>query len=176
MTARTQDDLAALAEKGKRYKEADGGYTKAQVDVKVTDTTVTGREATLQLTEHTRLYLPFTPQEVEEGAPEYEELSLPHTVTFTQGSDGAWLRDGLGAYEAPTRALDALTGVNGHSSSCPGGNHAATRGSTSEPEMILWRCWRRRTFAETLRDIPSMGGVVLDRCVACPASLTVIPR
>ena len=91
MAAETQDDLAALAEKGKRYKEVDGGYTQAQVDVKVTDTTVTGDTATLQLTEHTRLRLPFTPQEVEEGAPEYEELSLPHTVKFTQGAGGAWL-------------------------------------------------------------------------------------
>ncbi|MDC2958947.1 amidase domain-containing protein [Streptomyces gilvifuscus] len=91
MTARTQDDLAALAEKGKRYKEVDGGYTKAQVDVNVTDTTVSGQTATLQLTEHTRLYLPFTEQEVEQGAPEYEELSLPHTVKYTQGTDGAWL-------------------------------------------------------------------------------------
>ncbi|MFD8304827.1 amidase domain-containing protein [Streptomyces sp. NPDC059690] len=91
MTARVQDDLAALAEKGRRYKEVDGGYTKADVDVKVTDTSVTGQSATLQLTEHTRLHLPFTPQDVEDGAPEYEELSLPHTVTFTQGSDGAWL-------------------------------------------------------------------------------------
>ncbi|HEY8981308.1 MAG TPA: amidase domain-containing protein [Streptomyces sp.] len=91
MAARTQDDLAALAEKGKRYREVDGGYTKARVDVDVTDTTVSGRTATLQLTEHTRLYLPFTAQEVEQGAPEYEELSLPHTVTYTQGADGAWL-------------------------------------------------------------------------------------
>ncbi|MEU8981451.1 amidase domain-containing protein [Streptomyces sp. NPDC048309] len=91
MAAQTRDDLAALAEKGRRYKEVDGGYTQAQVDVKVDDTTVDGGTATLRLTEHTRLRLPFTAQEVEEGAPEYEELSLPHTVKFTQGSDGAWL-------------------------------------------------------------------------------------
>lgn len=91
MTARVQDDLAALAEKGRRYKEVDGGYTKAQVDVEVTDTSVAGQSATLQLTERTRLYLPFTPQEVADGAPEYEELSVPHTVKFTQGSVGAWL-------------------------------------------------------------------------------------
>ncbi|TQJ75443.1 amidase domain-containing protein [Streptomyces sp. SLBN-31] len=91
MAARTQDDLAALAEKGKRYREVDGGYTKARVDVNVTDTTVSGRTATLQLTEHTRLYPPFTAQEVEKGAPEYEELSLPHTVQYAQGTDGTWL-------------------------------------------------------------------------------------
>ncbi|MET7605422.1 hypothetical protein ABZS96_23390 [Streptomyces avermitilis] len=29
MAARTQNDLVALAEKGKRYKEVDGGYTRA---------------------------------------------------------------------------------------------------------------------------------------------------
>ncbi|MER6424081.1 hypothetical protein [Streptomyces sp. NPDC001137] len=90
MAVRTQDDLAALAEKGKRHKEI-GGYTKAQVDVNVTDTTVSGQAATLQLTEHTRLYLPFTAQEVKQGAPKYEELSLPHTVKYTQGTDGTWL-------------------------------------------------------------------------------------
>ncbi|MFF7894176.1 amidase domain-containing protein [Streptomyces sp. NPDC007907] len=91
MTAQVQDDLAALVEKGKRYKEVDGGYTKAQVEVEVTGTSVTGQSATLQLTEQTRLHLPFTPQEVADGAPEYEELSVPHTVKFTQGSDGTWL-------------------------------------------------------------------------------------
>lgn len=32
--------LAGLAEKDKRYKEVDGGYTQAQVDVQVDDTTV----------------------------------------------------------------------------------------------------------------------------------------
>ncbi|MGW5469730.1 amidase domain-containing protein [Streptomyces chartreusis] len=91
MTARVQDDLVALAEKGRRYKEVDGGYTKAQVDVEVTDTAVAGYSATLQFTERTRLYLPFTTQEVADGAPEYEELSVPHTVKFSQNSDGAWL-------------------------------------------------------------------------------------
>ncbi|MGW5633293.1 amidase domain-containing protein [Streptomyces sp. NPDC003832] len=91
MSAEFQDDLAALASKGERYREVDGGYTRAQVDVKVTGTEVDGRTATLELTEHTRLYLPFTAQEVEEGAPEFEEVSVPHTVRFTQGDDGAWL-------------------------------------------------------------------------------------
>ena len=91
MATQTQDDLAALRDKGRRYKEVDGGYTEAQVDVKVDDTTVDDGTATLKLTERTRLRLPFTPQEVVDGAPEYEELSLPHTVKFTQDSNGAWL-------------------------------------------------------------------------------------
>ncbi|MFF1710861.1 amidase domain-containing protein [Streptomyces sp. NPDC058268] len=91
MATQTQDDLAALAEKGRRYTEVDGGYTKAEVDVKVTDMTVTEQTANVQVNEHTRLYLPFTQQEIEEGAPEYEESSLPHTVKFTKGTDGAWL-------------------------------------------------------------------------------------
>jgi hypothetical protein len=69
MTARIQDEFAALAEKGQRYEEVDGGYTKAEVDVKVTDVTVTDQSATLQLTEHTRLHLPFTPQEPDDGTP-----------------------------------------------------------------------------------------------------------
>ncbi|WP_333764512.1 amidase domain-containing protein [Streptomyces sp. IBSBF 2390] len=91
MAAQAQEDLTALAAKGERYEKVDGGYTKAQVDVSVDDSTVDGSNATLQLTEHTRLYLPFTQQEVEDGAPEYEELSLPHTVKFTKAGDGSWL-------------------------------------------------------------------------------------
>ncbi|MGA5438747.1 amidase domain-containing protein [Streptomyces griseoincarnatus] len=111
MSAQMQDEFAALVEKGQRYQEVDGGYTKAEVDVTVTDVTVTGQSATLQLTEHTRLYLPFTPQEIEEGAPEYEELSLPHTVRFAQSPDGAWLlssdeADAEGGPTATTQVAD----------------------------------------------------------------------
>ncbi|MFD0394131.1 amidase domain-containing protein [Streptomyces nogalater] len=91
MAAETQDDLAALIAKGDRYQEVDGGYTKAQVDVSLTESTVSGQKATLRLTEHTRLYLPFTQEEIDDGAPEYEEESLPHTVTFTKAEDGSWL-------------------------------------------------------------------------------------
>ncbi|MEU3216407.1 amidase domain-containing protein [Streptomyces sp. NPDC006971] len=91
MAAQTQDDLAALAAKGERYETVDGGYTKAQVEVSVTDATVNGTRATLQLTESTRLFLPFTQEEIDDGAPEYEELSLPHTVEFTKAEDGTWL-------------------------------------------------------------------------------------
>ena len=91
MAAEEKGDLDALKAKGERYKKADGGYTRADVDVKVTDTSVDGRSATVKLTEHTRLYLPFSPEEVADGAPEYEELSLPHTITYRQGDDGSWL-------------------------------------------------------------------------------------
>ncbi|MGY4959403.1 hypothetical protein [Streptomyces sp. 900105245] len=58
MAAQAQEDLTALAAKGERYEKVDGGYTKAQVDVSVDDSTVDGSNGTLQLTEHTRLYLP----------------------------------------------------------------------------------------------------------------------
>ncbi|MEU5594572.1 amidase domain-containing protein [Streptomyces sp. NPDC020298] len=91
MAAQTQDDLAALAAKGERYEKLDGGYTKAQVDVTVDGSTVNDQQATLQITEDTRLYLPFTQKEVEDGAPEYEEESLPHTLKFTKADDGTWL-------------------------------------------------------------------------------------
>lgn len=117
MTAQVQDDLAALVEKGKRYKEVDGGYTKAQVDVEVTETSVTGQSATLRLIEQTRLYLPFTPQEIADGAPEYEELSVPHTVKFTQGSDGAWLlssdKADTGGGPTPTTQVSDADAVGG---------------------------------------------------------------
>ncbi|MFB7919590.1 hypothetical protein [Streptomyces sp. NPDC056061] len=91
MANRTSDEFAQLAAKGQRYEQVDGGYTKAVVDVTVTDSSLEGATATLQLTEDTRLYMPFTAAEVAEGAPEYEEFSLPHTVTFDRTADGTWL-------------------------------------------------------------------------------------
>ncbi|GAA1340748.1 hypothetical protein GCM10009647_084470 [Streptomyces sanglieri] len=91
MANRTSDEFAQLAAKGKRYEQVDGGYTKAVVDVTVTDSSLAGTTATIQLTEDTRLYMPFTAAEVAEGAPEYEEFSLPHTVTLTRSADGTWL-------------------------------------------------------------------------------------
>ncbi|SCF77598.1 amidase domain-containing protein [Streptomyces sp. Ncost-T10-10d] len=91
MANRTSDEFALLAAKGKRYEQVDGGYTKAVVDVTVTDSSLEGATATLQLAEDTRLYMPFTAAEVAEGAPEYEEFSLPHTVTFDRTADGTWL-------------------------------------------------------------------------------------
>ncbi|WTX74638.1 amidase domain-containing protein [Streptomyces sp. NBC_00647] len=116
MATQTQDDLAALRDKGKRYKEVDGGYTEAQVDVKVDETTVDNGTATLKLTERTRLRLPFTPQEVEDGAPEYEELSLPHTVKFAQDPNGTWLlasdkADAEGGPTPTTQVGDADAGA-----------------------------------------------------------------
>ena len=79
--------VSLVAETAQNYVEV----RTLQLRLGIARDNLVSQTATLQLTEHTRLHLPFTPQEVEDGAPEYEELSLPHTVTFTQGSDGAWL-------------------------------------------------------------------------------------
>ncbi|WP_189543179.1 hypothetical protein [Streptomyces gelaticus] len=91
MRAELQRDLAALARKGNVYKKADGGYTYAEVDVTVLDTTTNGDTTTSHITEYGRLHLPFTAAEVADGAPEYEEYSVPHTLTFTRNTSGAWL-------------------------------------------------------------------------------------
>ncbi|MFF9397915.1 MULTISPECIES: amidase domain-containing protein [unclassified Streptomyces] len=91
MRAELQSDLAALARKGNVYKKADGGYTHAEVDVTVLDTTTNGDTTTSHITEDGRLHLPFTAAEVADGAPEYEEYSVPHTLTFTRDTSGAWL-------------------------------------------------------------------------------------
>ncbi|MEU3205127.1 hypothetical protein ABZ702_14870 [Streptomyces cyaneofuscatus] len=91
MTARARSELAALVKKGLRYEDISIGYTRARVDVEVTSANVTGRTATLRLTDHTRLYFARTPQQVEDGSPECEESSLPRTMTFARGADGAWL-------------------------------------------------------------------------------------
>ncbi|WP_404948822.1 hypothetical protein HFP70_26590 [Streptomyces sp. ARC14] len=54
MTARARSELAALVKKGLRYEGIAIGYTRARVDVEVTSADVTGRTATLRLTDHTR--------------------------------------------------------------------------------------------------------------------------
>jgi len=91
MATRARSELAALVKKGLRYEGIDIGCTKARVDVEVTSVNVTDRTATLRLTDHTRLYFVLTPQEIEDGSPECEESSLPRTMTFARGADGAWL-------------------------------------------------------------------------------------
>ncbi|MFE2292162.1 hypothetical protein [Streptomyces sp. NPDC059452] len=91
MATHARSELAALAKKGLRYEDLDIGYTKARVDIEVTSVDVTDRTATLRLTDHTRLYFALTPQEIEDGSPECEESSLPRTMTFARGADGAWL-------------------------------------------------------------------------------------
>ncbi|MEU7467239.1 hypothetical protein AB0A94_01525 [Streptomyces sp. NPDC044984] len=67
--------------------------------------------ASADTTELTRLYLPFALQEIEEGAPEHEELSLPHTVRFAQSPDGAWLlsSDEADAEGGPTKFTTGYT-------------------------------------------------------------------
>ncbi|MGA4799260.1 amidase domain-containing protein [Streptomyces lavendulocolor] len=82
-----EEDFAALADQGRVLKEVNGGYTRAEVDVTVDSTAVTGDTATVEVTEDTRLYYP----DVHPDEPEYEEYSLPHTLTYTRAADGGWL-------------------------------------------------------------------------------------
>ncbi|MER8088020.1 hypothetical protein ACFVZR_30360 [Streptomyces sp. NPDC058316] len=91
MRAGLRTDFAALVRRGRAYQQADGGYIRATVEVKVNDATVNGRTVSLHILEDTRLYHPLTPVQVAEGAPEYEEYALPHTLTFTRAPSGAWL-------------------------------------------------------------------------------------
>ncbi|MGW1652707.1 hypothetical protein [Streptomyces atratus] len=91
MRAGLRMEFAALVRRGRAYQQADGGYIRATVEVKVNDTVVNGRTVSLHITEDTRLYHPLTPVQVTEGAPEYEEYALPHTLTFTRTPSGTWL-------------------------------------------------------------------------------------
>ncbi|CAM5669512.1 MULTISPECIES: amidase domain-containing protein [Streptomyces] len=90
LASELEDDFAALADQGRILREVNGGYTRAEVDVTPGQTNVEGDIATLEVTEDTRLYYP----NVEEGDPEYEEYSLPHTLTFKRSADGDWLLAG----------------------------------------------------------------------------------
>lgn len=75
---------------GIEYKELDGGYADSSVIVtpngpfSKTETTVR-----LQVTEDTKLYHPT--DEVAAGAPEAEEYSLDHTLTFNRDNSGTWV-------------------------------------------------------------------------------------
>ncbi|WPW31094.1 hypothetical protein P6B95_29415 [Streptomyces atratus] len=91
MRAGLRMEFAALVRRGRAYQQADGGYIRATVEVKVNDTAVNGRTVSLHITEDTRLYHPLTPAQVTEGAPEYEEYALAHTLAFTRTPSGAWL-------------------------------------------------------------------------------------
>ncbi|GGV30831.1 hypothetical protein [Streptomyces spectabilis] len=104
MADRLEDEFVRLKAKGKMYEGVDGGYSKAVVDVTVTGSSLDGNVATLEITEDGRLYAPLTPADVAGGAPEYEEYSLPHTVTFVKQSDGSWLlsSDEVDAGSGPT--------------------------------------------------------------------------
>ncbi|MFJ5719155.1 hypothetical protein [Streptomyces sp. NPDC093149] len=91
MRAGLRTEFAVLVRRGRAYQQADGGYIRATVEVKVNDATLNGRTASLHLTEDTRLHHPLTPAQVAAGAPEYEAYALPHTLTFTRAPSGSWL-------------------------------------------------------------------------------------
>lgn len=91
MRTELRTEFAALVRQGRAYRQADGGYIRATVDVTVNDAAEEGDTVTLHITEDTRLHHPFTSAQAAEGAPEYEEYSLPHTLTFTRGPSGSWL-------------------------------------------------------------------------------------
>ncbi|MEW1545190.1 amidase domain-containing protein [Streptomyces tsukubensis] len=80
-----------LRQKAVLYQNADGGYSRAEVAVQVTEALTDGTTATVEIDESTRLYNDFTAAEIAEGAPEYEEFVLPHTLTYHRAADGSWL-------------------------------------------------------------------------------------
>ncbi|MGW0330414.1 amidase domain-containing protein [Streptomyces sp. NPDC003011] len=82
-------DKAKLAFLRTELRQANGGYTHADVQVIPGTFTINGDEATAEVTEDARLYYPNPAA----GDPEYEEYSIPHTMTFVRGPDGGWLLD-----------------------------------------------------------------------------------
>ncbi|WP_338931481.1 amidase domain-containing protein [Streptomyces netropsis] len=86
LRARLAQEFTTLAKQGRAYEKASGGYTRAEVKVTPGAATRSGDTATLELTEDTRLLYPDVPK----GAPEAEEYSLAHTLTFTRTAAGGW--------------------------------------------------------------------------------------
>ncbi|MEX2985816.1 amidase domain-containing protein [Streptomyces sp. C36] len=80
-------EFTGLAEQGRAYVKASGGYTHAKVKITPGAAELRGDTATLKITEDTSLFYPDAP----EDAPEAEEYSLTHTLTFKRTAAGAWL-------------------------------------------------------------------------------------
>lgn len=87
LAAKKAREAAALAQLRVRLEAENGGYVRAEVQVTPVTTTVNGDQAVVEVTEDARLYYPNVPA----GDPEYEEYSVPHTMTFLKGADGGWL-------------------------------------------------------------------------------------
>ncbi|MDA5281213.1 amidase domain-containing protein [Streptomyces sp. Isolate_45] len=88
MAQESQQEAAALADRGATLKAVNGGYTSASVTVTADKVLVDGNRAVVDLVEDTKLYFP----DVVPGEPEYEEYSLPHTLTYTRdAATGTWL-------------------------------------------------------------------------------------
>ncbi|MFI2757729.1 hypothetical protein ACH5A3_02460 [Streptomyces echinatus] len=107
LAGRARADLTALRAKGGRYAADGGEYTGARAEAEITGADVGPDTATLRVTEYTRLSRP--------GVPWPEELALPHTMTFTRGTDGNWLlaRDTVDPGEglpATTMVTDPVAG------------------------------------------------------------------
>ncbi|MFD7395085.1 amidase domain-containing protein [Streptomyces virginiae] len=88
MAAGLQQEAVALSERGDLLESVNGGYRAAEVSVTPEHVYVNGDQAVVDLIEDTKLYFPT----VVAGEPEYEEYSLPHTLTYTRNSaSGSWL-------------------------------------------------------------------------------------
>ncbi|MFJ7155378.1 amidase domain-containing protein [Streptomyces sp. NPDC101118] len=79
-------DLAVLQHNAQALQKINGGYSRAEVTVTDSETSLSGDTATVKVNERTRLYFPNP----DPGAPAYEEYALPHTMTFTRSTDGGW--------------------------------------------------------------------------------------
>ncbi len=89
MSRRLVAEYRQLIALGAEYKQLDGGYTSTAVAVTPTGHFAwTQTTATLDVTEDTKLFHPA--DEVASGAPEAQECSLEHTLTFSRDSDGTW--------------------------------------------------------------------------------------
>ncbi|MFD9982282.1 amidase domain-containing protein [Streptomyces massasporeus] len=87
LAARIAKEYAQLARLRAELREANGGYTRAEVQLTPGTSSVNGDEATVEVTEDARLYYPNVPA----GDPAFEEYSVPHTLTFIKDSEGDWL-------------------------------------------------------------------------------------
>ncbi|MEU1782957.1 amidase domain-containing protein [Streptomyces abikoensis] len=81
-------EFAQLAEQGRAYEKASGGYSRAEVAVTPGKAEQKGDRATLRLTETTSLLYPNVRSADE---PKAEEYTLDHTLTFTRDAAGAWV-------------------------------------------------------------------------------------
>ncbi|GHF47115.1 hypothetical protein GCM10010218_30510 [Streptomyces mashuensis] len=138
-------EFAQLAEQGRAYEKASGGYSRAEVTVTPGKAERKGDKATLRLNEKTSLFYPDVRSADE---PKAEEYALDHTLTFTRdAANGTWVlaedRPDIGSgdvttyntpprTEAPAQGLakeDRRTGTSGTDRAAAGQNTAGSKPS-----------------------------------------------
>jgi hypothetical protein len=147
-------DAARLDQRRETLRGINGGYSRAQVKVKVTGIDVEGERVTLQVIEHTKLFYPSGPAD----APEAEEYALRRDLVFLRGP-GGWLLDDTTVAEPN----DALLPVTEH------WDDAAPTSATPPPDRLPSSTERETAINDQLVEASSPDDIVTLASYSYPA-------